>query len=102
MIIEPGEEAVEVGAGERNALRALHEAGDAAGLNPEGAEAVGLHDLRHSLVALAFESRELSRPEIAELARHATPNVTVTIYAGLSGDGRAKAASKLADAGIGR
>lgn len=68
----------------------------------EGVEPVGLHDLRHSLDALAFASRELSLPEIADLARHATPNVTVTIYAGLSGDGRTKAASKLADVGIGR
>jgi integrase len=85
----------------RNALRALHKAGDAAGLNPEGAEAIGLHDLRHSLVALAFKSRELSLPEIAELARHTTPNVTLTIYAGLSGDSRAKAARKLVDAGVG-
>ena len=30
----------------KNALRAVHAAGDAAGLNPEGAEKVGLHDLR--------------------------------------------------------
>lgn len=86
----------------RNALRALHQAGDAAGLNPDGAERVGLHDLRHSLVGLAFQSKGLSIPEIAELVRHATPNVTLTLYAGLSGDSRTKAASKLADAGVGR
>ena len=85
----------------RNALRALHQAGDAAGINPDGAQRVGLHDLRHSLVALAFQSKELSIPEIAELARHATPNVTLTLYAGISSDSRAKAASKLADAGVG-
>jgi len=35
----------------RNALRALHAAGKAAGLNPDGAQPVGLHDLRHSFVA---------------------------------------------------
>ncbi len=75
----------------RNALRALHQAGDAAGLNPDGAERVGLHDLRHSPVALAFQSKEPTIPEIAELARHATPNATLTLYAGLSGDSRAKA-----------
>jgi integrase len=39
----------------RIALRALHAAGDKAGLNGEGLEPVGLHDLRHSLVAIAFE-----------------------------------------------
>jgi integrase len=40
----------------RNALRALHAAGDAAGLNGDDVEPVGLHDLRHSLVALAVDA----------------------------------------------
>jgi integrase len=33
---------------------AAHAAGDAAGLNGAGREPVGLHDLRHSFVALAL------------------------------------------------
>jgi integrase len=40
----------------RNALRAVHAAGDAAGLNGDDVEPVGLHDLRHSLVAGALDS----------------------------------------------
>ena len=84
----------------RNALRALHVAGDAAGLNGNGREPVGLHDLRHSLVAIAFE-HELTPPEVAELARHANAKVTLAVYAGLTGDGRDKAASKLAAGGFG-
>jgi integrase len=43
----------------RNALRALHTAGNSLGLNGEGVEPVGLHDLRHSFVAIAFD-RELT------------------------------------------
>jgi integrase len=84
----------------RNALRALHIAGDNAKLNGDGLEPVGLHDLRHSLVAIAFELG-LSAPEVALLARHANAKVTLTIYAGLSGDGRAKAITKLAEGGFG-
>ncbi len=84
----------------RNALRALHTAGDAAGLNREGEEKVGLHDLRHSLVALALASG-LSLAEAAVLARHANARVTGQVYAGLSESGRAGIADKLLDAGIG-
>jgi hypothetical protein len=36
----------------RNALRAVHHAGDDAKLNGDGRERVGLHDLWHSFVAL--------------------------------------------------
>jgi integrase len=85
----------------RNALRALHKAGDAAGLNPDGVEPAGLHDLRHSLVAFGFAHR-LSAPEIAVLARHANANVTLTVYAGLTDSGREQAATKLVQAGFGR
>ena len=70
----------------RNALRAVHNAGDAAGLNPPGAEKVGLHDLRHSLVALAL-ANALTPVEAAALARHANPGVTM--YAGLTETDRA-------------
>jgi len=85
--------------GRRNALRALHRAGDAAGLNGDGRQPVGLHDLRHSLVAIAFEN-ELTLPEVAMLARHANPNVTATVYAGLTADGRERASAKLIEAGF--
>jgi integrase len=79
----------------------VHLAGDAAGLNGDGVEPVGLHDLRHSMVAIAFELG-LSAPEVAVLARHANARVTLAVYAGLSGDGREKAFAKLADSGFGR
>ena len=80
--------------------RAVYTAGHAAGLNPEGIEPVGLHDLRHSLVAIAFENGATA-PEVAELARHANPNVTLAIYAGLTSDGRQRATAKLAEGGFG-
>jgi integrase len=38
----------------RNVLRAVYVAGDAAGLNGDGREPVGVHDLRHSFVAVAL------------------------------------------------
>jgi integrase len=84
----------------RNGLRAVHIAGDKAKLNGDGLEPVGLHDLRHTLVAIAFELG-LSAPEVAVLARHANPNVTLAIYAGLTGDGRDRAIAKLSAAGFG-
>ena len=83
----------------RNALRAVHIAGDNAKLNGEGLEPVGLHDLRHSLVAIAFELG-LSAPEVAVLARHANPSVTLAIYAGLAGNGRDRAVAKLSAGGF--
>jgi integrase len=84
----------------RNALRAVHAAGAKAKLNGEGREPVGLHDLRHSLVAIAFDLG-LSAPEVAAVARHANAKVTLTVYAGLAVDGREKAVSKLAAGGFG-
>jgi integrase len=84
----------------RNALRAIHKAGDALGLNPDGSEPVGLHDLRHSLVAAAID-RGATAAEVAELARHANPRVTMTLYAGLTKDGRDRAVGKLTGAGFG-
>jgi hypothetical protein len=35
------------------------------------------------------------------LARHANANVTHTVYAGITGDGRERAVSKLAEGGFG-
>ena len=78
----------------------MHTAADAAGLHGDDLERVGLHDLRHSLVAISFELG-LTAPEVAVLARHANAKVTLTVYAGLTGDGREKAVAKLAEGGFG-
>jgi integrase len=83
--------------GRRNVLRAVHTAGDAAGLNGEGRERVGVHDLRHSFVAVALAAG-LTLPEAAALARHASPRVTATMYAGLTDAARAELGAKLASA----
>ena len=85
----------------RNALRAVHTAGDAARLNGDGRQPVGLHDLRHSFVALALAS-SVSLAEVAALARHANAKVTAAVYAGLADGGREIAAAKLVEAGFGR
>jgi integrase len=69
----------------RNALRAINVASVNAGLAPEGTEKVGAHDLRHSLAANAF-ALGLSPVEVSKLLRHANPQVTLTVYAGLAGD----------------
>jgi integrase len=86
--------------GRRNALRAVHAAGDAAGLNGEGREPVGLHDLRHSFVAVALNAGA-TLAEAAVLARHANAGVTATIYAGVSEKAKAQIATKLVNAGFG-
>lgn len=80
--------------GARNALRAVHAAGDRAGLNGDSRERVGLHDLRHSFVAVALASG-MTLPEASTLARHANPKITAAAYAGLTDAGRAQLASKL-------
>jgi integrase len=77
----------------RNALRAVHAARDVASLNAEGKQPVGLHDLRHSFVALALAAG-LSLAETAALARHENARVTAQVYAGLAEV--ATAAAKLA------
>jgi integrase len=56
--------------------------------------------LRHSYVALALAAGA-SLAETAALARHANARVTATVYAGLTDDGRSRAAAKLTDAGFG-
>ncbi|MEO5577213.1 MAG: tyrosine-type recombinase/integrase [Gaiellaceae bacterium] len=81
----------------RNALRAVHVAGDRAGLNEDRRERVGLHDLRHSFVAIALASG-LTSPEASALARHANSKITAAAYAGLTDAGRGQLASKLAKA----
>lgn len=69
-------------------------------VDPDGVEPVGNHDLRHSLVAIAFE-HGLSAPQVALLARHANAKVTLAVYAGLIEDGREQALAKLAEGGFG-
>jgi integrase len=85
----------------RNMLRAVCTAGDNLALNGDGIEPIGLHDLRHSFVAVAFQ-QGLSAPEVAKLARHANPRVTLAMYAGLTDEGREKAIATLAQGGFGR
>ena len=70
------------------------------GLNGDGREPVGLHDLRHSLVANAIE-QGLTAAEVAAIARHANAKVTMTVYAGLTEGGRERAVAKLAEGGFG-
>lgn len=78
-------------------LRAVYAAGDAAGLNGNGRERIGVHDLRHSFVAIAL-AHGLTLPEAAALARHANPRVTATVYAGLTAESREQLGAKLAEA----
>jgi integrase len=84
----------------RNTLRAVQHAGDEAGLNGNGRETVGLHDLRHSFVAIAL-ANGVTLPEAAMLARHANPRVTLAVYAGLTDGAREVAVDKLLSAGFG-
>jgi integrase len=72
----------------RNALRAIYKAGDDAGLNPDGMEKVGLHDLRHSCAGLLFAAN-VPAPTIAAILRHADVRTTLTVYAGLVETNRA-------------
>jgi integrase len=72
----------------RNALRAVYAAGDAAGLNPDGVEKVGLHDLRHSCAGLLFAAN-VPAPTVAAILRHADERTTLTVYAGLVETNRA-------------
>lgn len=83
----------------RNVLRAVHAAATALGLNNER-DLVGLHDLRHTLIGLAFE-HGLTLPEASVLARHANPRVTAQVYAGLSEKARKTIADKLIGSGFG-
>ncbi len=62
-------------------------------------ERVGLHDLRHTLIGLAFE-HGLTLPEASILARRANPRVTAQVYAGLSEKARERVAEKLAESGF--
>jgi integrase len=78
----------------------MQHAGDEVGLNGEGRQTVGLHDLRHAFVAIAL-ANEVTLAEAATLARHANPRVTVAVYAGLTDGAREVAVDKLRSAGFG-
>lgn len=82
-------------------LRAVNNAATAAGLNGDDREPVGPHDLRHSLVGIAFD-HGATLPEVSHLARHANARVTAAVYAGLTDDSRQKVTKKLLDAGYGK
>jgi integrase len=84
----------------RNALRALQAACDTLGLN-EGREKVGLHDLRHSYCAVAFRMG-VPVTEVAALARHASPRVTLAVYGGIADDGAKRATDRLSAGGFGK
>ena len=80
----------------RNVLRAINDAGDTAGLNPEGVERVGCHDLRHSAASRALVDLGMSLPEVATFLRHSNSNVTGSTYAGISDAAREGIREKLA------
>lgn len=79
---------------------ALGRAAARAGLDSPDVEPLGPHDLRHSAGALALQSGA-SIAEVSEFLRHASPLVTMQVYAGLTKDGRGAAARKLVAAGFG-
>jgi integrase len=58
------------------------------------------HDLRHTLIGLAFDNG-LTLPEASVLARHANSRVTSQVYAGVSDKAREQITEKLAAAGFG-
>ena len=60
---------------------------------------MGLHDLRHSFVAVALDAGA-SLAEAAVLARHAKAEVTGAIYAGVSEKAKTLIAAKLTNAGF--
>jgi integrase len=84
----------------RNVFRAVVKAADAAGLNGNGRPPLGLHDLRHSFVAMALDAGA-TLAETAVLARHANSAVTAKTYAGVSERAKAEVAAKLVRGGVG-
>jgi integrase len=79
----------------RNVLRAVQNAARRAGLNGDGREPVGCHDLRHSCAAFAF-SLGMTPVEVARILRHSDPAVTLSVYAGLDDASVVKLREKLA------
>lgn len=86
--------------GRRNVSRSLALAASAAGLNPKELPPVGCHDLRHSMAGIALDLPNMNMVKVAKLLRHANPQVTATVYAGLSDSGTKQLGAELA-AGFG-
>jgi integrase len=61
---------------------AVRVAGDRAKLNPRGVKPVAPHDLRQSCARLLFAAG-VPAPKVAAILRHASPRITLTVYAGL-------------------
>jgi integrase len=68
---------------------AVRTAGNRAGLNPDGVKPVAPHDLRHSCAGLMFAAG-VPVPKVAAILRHASPRITLTVYAGLVESQRAE------------
>jgi integrase len=64
---------------QRNAHRALRSAGDQGGLNPEGAQPVSWHDLRHTAISRLIAAG-LDVVEVQRQAGHARPSITLDVY----------------------
>jgi integrase len=68
---------------------AVRTAGNRAGLNPDGVKPVAPHDLRHSCAGLLFAAG-VPVAKVAAILRHASPRITLTVYAGLVESQRAE------------
>ncbi len=64
---------------QRNTTRALRRAGDAVGLNPEGAQPASWHDLRHTAISRMIAAG-LDVVEVQRQAGHSKPSITLDIY----------------------
>ena len=84
----------------RNLLRAITNGAKRAGLQPEGSEPVGVHDLRHSFAAYALGGG-LSLLETSRVLRHANPQITASVYAGMTDEAVTALGSKLEAIGAG-
>jgi len=69
----------------RNALRAINRAGEKAKLQPEGAQPIGAHDLRHSCATYLREELGLRIKDVSGFLRHANESVTLQVYDGRLG-----------------
>ena len=78
----------------KNVLRAIYASGDDAGLNGEGVQPVGCHDLRHSCAGLLLAAGT-PLPKVAAVLRHADTRTTAEVYAGLVESARAELTSDL-------
>lgn len=64
---------------QRNAARALKNAADKAGLNPDGVQALSWHDLRHTAISRLIAAG-LDVVQVQRQAGHARPSITLDIY----------------------